>query len=1343
MKYNRPPFLFLLILLVNCLTIQRLLAQQETSYTFSHIDIENGLSNSFSLWAAEDCHGAVWFTTEAGITRITGDGCTALTTSNSDLNENGAEHLYYDKREDQIWVFSAASGLSLINCKTLEVKQHPEASKFHSKFMVYATDAVDGGIWMGYKDGVIQHRDVNGNYTLYSSENVEGLPSLRIRYILDDGHNHLYLGYNNRGLSVIDLGKHTVKYYKHDDADPFSLPANNVRIITLDQYQNVWVGTNHGLALFDPIKGTFTICSKANGFPMDTSGDNVVGLCMLRQGSLWMTSEPGGITILDLNDFYTHQPEKVRMQYLTPANSQLSSPHPRSILQDRFDNIWIGHYGTGIDLVMSKPSQFHVLTDSLSTINYDHSPHPLRFAYGIDIDSKDNLWIGGSSTLYRYRNNRIANEWNLSPYLGRPYGKTYLIFCDSGDRVWIGIDDVGALLFDPVKNEFHKIEFSEDFLDVHAFMEDKDGNIWIGTEMGVYLYNGKAAHLQSKMTQKDRNNVIFALKQDKLDRIWMGTFGSGIFIFDKDLNLCDTINTQIGLCNDNITQIYEDVDGGYWIATRGGLAYIKDPAHPHNIQNYGKAEGILDEHMRAVCQDQLGQIWVSTSTTISCWNPRNKRFSNFDYHNGIPNGGFVESSAGISDDGTLYFASPCGICYFNPRLIIDSQDVTPVQITRFEKKENYYLINFSVANYAQRNLVEYAYRMKGLDEDWHNTLGDTHVTFRDLNPGHYTFQVKARLRNGDWDNNSMAETSFYIAPPLYLRWWAILGYLLFFLGILSIIIYNYLNKVKFETYLKAEEKQRQDERHLNDERMRFYTNITHELRTPLTLILGPLEDLVNDKKLPEVYHHRLQTIHNSALRLLDLINEILEFRKTETQNRRLAVAKGDLRKVIREVGLHYDELNLNKQVKVSVLIPKEFPSIYFDAEVVTTILNNLLSNAMKYTAKGNVSISLQKVMREGMDYAVIKVSDTGYGIPQEALPHIFDRYYQADSKHQVSGSGIGLAIVKSLATLHEGDIEVESEIGKGSCFTFRILMGNSYPDALHKDESESKPVMVEFTSSVEKINETGSDQRPVLLVVEDNDDIRQYILESFDLDYQVYTATNGKEGLEAALQHIPDIIVSDIMMPIMDGIELCKSIKSDIRTSHIPVILLTAKNALEDKETGYDSGADSYLTKPFSAKLLQSRMLNLLTSRRRLAELLTRGNTVANTETSINIDNSPNSVASTPSLSPLDQQFIDKLNLTIAENISSDRLDITFLTEKMNMSNSTLYRKVKGLTDLSPNEYIRHNRLQLARQMLIDGLHNINETAYLTGFSSPNYFRDCFKAEFGMSPTEFIKKNEK
>ena len=390
-------------------------------------------------------------------------------------------------------------------------------------------------------------------------------------------------------------------------------------------------------------------------------------------------------------------------------------------------------------------------------------------------------------------------------------------------------------------------------------------------------------------------------------------------------------------------------------------------------------------------------------------------------------------------------------------------------------------------------------------------------------------------------------------------------------------------------------------------------------------------------------------------------------------------------------------------------------------------MNNLLSNAVKYTPEGEINLSMRPVTEGDNLYTEILVSDTGYGISPDALPHIFDRYYQAKGKHQASGTGIGLALVKSLADLHEGSLHVESETGKGTTFTFRILTENTYPDALHKEEkTESIP------EKPESLKEEENDTCPVILVVEDNDDIREYIATSFSNNYHILTATNGKEGIEQALKYIPDIIISDIMMPVMDGIELCKLIKEDVRTSHIPVILLTAKDSIQDKEEGYESGADSYLTKPFSAKLLHSRVHNLLESRKKLALLIT------NRTKELKPEQSQESMQ----LSKLDEEFLNRFTAIVEENIDTPQLDMPFMIGKMNMSHSTLYRKIKGLTGISGNEFIRKIRLKNSLRLLMEEGLNISEAAYASGFNDLGYFRACFKEEYGMAPSEYIKQKQ-
>lgn len=504
--------------------------------------------------------------------------------------------------------------------------------------------------------------------------------------------------------------------------------------------------------------------------------------------------------------------------------------------------------------------------------------------------------------------------------------------------------------------------------------------------------------------------------------------------------------------------------------------------------------------------------------------------------------------------------------------------------------------------------------------------------------------------------------------------------------------------------------------------------MTHELRTPLTLILGPLEDLLQDKTLSPGHANKLSAIRDSSVRLLNLINQLLEFRKTETENRRLCVERADLGKLVQEIGLRYKELNSNARVDFRLSIAPTDTTLYFDPDVMTIILDNLLSNAIKYTPQGSISLSIVTETTDGTRHTVIRVSDTGHGISAEALPHIFERYYQEDSPHRASGTGIGLALVKSLVSLHQGTIDAKSTPGEGSTFTVSLLTDNFYPDALHK---ESRTDAISPNAASGEQQETADDNRPIVLVVEDNADIREYIRSSLADRYNVVTAADGQEGLDAAQQQIPDLIVSDIMMPVMDGVTLCRLVKEDVQTSHIPVILLTAKDSTRDKEEGYAAGADSYLSKPFSAGLLISRIDNLLDNRRRLARLIGSQQTE---------ETGQEETDALRKLSKLDRNFLEKVNRVIEENMSLERMDIAFIADKMCMSHSTLYRKVKALMNISVNELVRDAKMRHAATLLESGEYTVTEVSDMTGFSSVPYFRQRFKEKYGMSPSEFMKK---
>ena len=669
----------------------------------------------------------------------------------------------------------------------------------------------------------------------------------------------------------------------------------------------------------------------------------------------------------------------------------------------------------------------------------------------------------------------------------------------------------------------------------------------------------------------------------------------------------------------------------------------------------------------------------------------------------------------------------------NNDLFVNLSQKQSVELTH---AQNSFELTFNVQNYSLVNQVEYAYMLKGLENSWYTVNENNSVTFRNIPPGKYEFLIKARIHNQEWPEEATSLT-IRINPPLWLTWWAKLIYILISASIIYFILHAYKKKLNLENLYTLEKKNHEQEQELNQERLRFYTNITHELRTPLTLIIGPLEDMQKDTSLPAKQAQKLSVIHQSALRLLNLINQILEFRKTETQNKKLCVCKGNIAPLIYEIGLKYKELNQKPKISFRIQIEKEEMSLFFDKEIVTIILDNLISNAIKYTEQGCITLSLYQTARNEVSYTEIKVSDTGYGISPEALPHIFDRYYQESGSHQASGTGIGLALVRNLVELHEGEIRVESIQNEGSTFYISLLTDNIYPNALHGDSTkQTEEEMISEAVPEDSQNTEPETSKPILLIVEDNEDIQKYIAESFSDSFEVITGSNGEEGKQQALNRIPDIIVSDIMMPVMDGITLCRQLKEDVRTSHIPVILLTAKDSLQDKEEGYEVGADSYLTKPFSASLLRSRINNLLDSRKKLIAQFQQAGTNHNPNSHLDEKRS----IITEALSKLDNEFIEKITQLVEDNLSSEKIDITYLSDKMCMSGSTLYRKMKALTGLSTNEYIRKVKMQNAERLLLEGKYNISEIAYKIGMNSTGYFRQCFKDEFGVSPSDYLKQ---
>ena len=1302
-----------------------------------HISSADGLSNDFVVGLAIDGQGYVWVATEAGVNRIAGKMCQPF--PQSPLTDGQRITAVFWHAATGQMLIGSERGLTVYQPSTGQTRVLTARDGLVASSIDCVATAGNDDVWLVYSSGQVQRMDCR---TLRVT-NLSMERTYRNRCALDDGQGHLYIGHSQNGMSIVDIGEGTMRHFEcrsgqWQDREANGLPGNNVRKIFKDDRDRIWVGTDNGMARFLPATGTFEKVAHADG----DYDYNVYDMLQSRDGTLWVATDIGGVAWLSANG---------DMRFDRSLQMKTSSLNTRCLAQDEFGNLWVGNHSTGVDFFSAGESDFTIM----GRADDDRRLHPV-YALAPDADG-GGFWAAGQDEMMLWRDGKEVKWWNGEHKTRQKHSSARCVMADRDGYVWVGIDDCGVFRFNRRKEQFEHIPLYPEEQDVLSFAEDGLGGVWIGGEAGVYHY------ADGRMTSQEMVNKVlkapvsyFYMIDDH--RLFMATIGDGIYLFDLANNTHRQLNIRDGLPSAKVNQAIHDRQRGLWLATDGGLVWLENPAKLSGMTVYGTDMGLADSHVLALQQDERGRIWMSTNSGISCFDKNTGRFYNYNDLDTHVSGGFSVGAAITADNGLMCFGSAAGICCFNPgnmnsRAILSApqisscraynptDDDTELQLlvpdgdgcvfTTY--RQNTLRLTFAMRDFAQADLVDYSYMMKGMDGKWYDIGNDHDVVFRGLQPGHYTFILRAKLRSQDWNQSKETQLSIVIEPPFWRTWWAYVIYFLLTLAFIGYVIRAYKRKLKLRNELELERRESQQKQEMNEERLRFFTNVTHELRTPLTLILGPLDDLMEDRGLSQLSRHHVTMIHKSAERLRNLINEILEFRKTETQNRRLTVARGDIGQFVREICLNYKELNRNAKVQIACNIAEGLPMVWFDSEIIATVMNNFLSNAIKYTDEGSITTTVEHA--DGK--LRIAVTDTGYGIAPEALPHVFERYYQAKGNHQASGTGIGLALVKSLAELHEGLVSVESQEGRGSCFALTLDADNTYPNALHKEDGESE----EGKMKSEEESDEAEDVQPQLLVVEDNDDIRQYIADTFGDDFRILQAANGEEGLQAAREHYPDIIVSDIMMPKMNGIELTRLLKGDIRTSHIPVILLTAKNADEDKEEGYDSGADSYLTKPFTAKLLASRVRNLLASRRRLAEMVANGGAsnppAASPQTSM-----PNTAgqSAVPQLSQMDQSFIDRLNRLIEDHIMQEDIDMAFVTDKLSMSHSTFYRKVKALTGMTATEYIRKRRLRHCYQLLESGDYNVNQAAAMTGFNQMAHFRETFKREFGILPSEVKKK---
>lgn len=1259
------------------------------------------LSNQFVMGVDIDADGRIWVATEEGLNCYDGIQNREYLKFNSGLSANYLNSVFCDREDPYVWIATRKAGLDRLDLRTGVITsfRHDEANpqSLVADDLTYIQQDAQGRIWVSsFPDGIDRLDKETGTFTHFNASTVKGFRQGRIRRFLvrDD---HLYVGYFDAGLSIVNLKDGTALDFRHDPADPRTLPSDEVRALFFDPGGNLWIGTMAGLALYTRTDRRFVVFRNLPGNPRSLPEGGVYDIDAAPDGRLLIGTDEGGVVTLDLGGAYFNVGGAVFLPLQTGSHTERFSA--RALQYDSFGNLWIGTYGDGLIAAGGTPS-------GIRNLRY---PNQLSAssATALGRSREGNLLVGhnagGVDVMEQESLREALKDISLS-------GSIRAIHTDRNGVLWAGSSEDGLLRQIPGLQPV-KTNLGQEHLDVRTFLEEQD-TLWVGTASGLYKLSLRDGTVFRRYTEADglSDNLIRSLARDAEGRLWVGTYGRGVVVLGPGMDSLARFSTFNYLDSDLVNALLCDGKGRVWAATGEGLVRFDGDNISTPSAIYTRREGLANDHIRALATDGEGNLWMSTHTGVSCLTERG-RILNFDQRDGLPGGNFNSGAVAASPDGTLYFGSTEGVAVIEPSLLLGGKNLpsvvfrTPEEGLSVDYRHGPMTVAFCVPDYLYSSRVEYAWRIPKLDPTWRTC--SSILTLNQPPYGTHTLEVRARLHGQSWGEET-SSIQITVRPPFWLNRWAYLLYFLLLLGAVFAIIWWQRRRMEKEYEQETLLRNQQ----IAEERLQFYTNITHELRTPLTLIISPLEDLSQNTEIPSAARQRISKVSQSANQLLALTNQLLEFRKTETDNKRLSVRWGNLSTFVEELVARFDEISDNRRTAFVMQVEPDI-HLWFDPTAMTLILNNLLSNAVKYTPEGRITLSLHR--QENGD-VVIGVEDTGYGIPEESISRIFDRYYQADGPHQASGTGIGLALVKSLCQLHKIAIQVTSRTGAGTRFNLTMDSQETYPEADHLEpEAEAGGPSA---SPVEAPAPEDNDARPLILVVEDNTGICDYIRESLSDSYRVAIAHNGKEGLAEALHQVPDIIISDIMMPVMDGIALCKAVKNDIVTSHIPVILLTAKSSTESRKEGYDVGADSYIVKPFNRDLLVSRIENILMTRKRLANCLAQG-------------------GSPQELSPVDNTFLQRFTREVEASLQTDTADVENLAATLCMSPSTLYRKIKGLAGISPNELIRNIKLDKAANLLKTTDLTIAEIAYQCGIGSPIYFRTVFKDRFGKTPSEF------
>ena len=1342
-------------------------AQAQLRHTeFLNIGVENGLSHSSVTSIAQDSIGFIWVGTKHGLNRYDGTNFKIYSQHEPYQIGNDISVLKIDSH-NRLWVGTNGDGLFLYNplndtFQPISLESSPGRSNHYMEIHALFEDK-DGIMWIATEKGIYSY-DASGKSRHYQLKEDKSDSSNKndIRAMLEAPADRIWIGTFGSGLYLFDKKSGE---FTHFDTRPFDGIKDNtdyINTLFTDEKGNLLVGTNgQGLKYFDFQQNR--ISNYLAGTPYD---DLLIVRCIWQDklNNLWIGTD--GLGILHITRKPGQPLEIKNYQNNHNVHNSLSSNTINVFFEDRQSNLWIGSAKKGINLIKKE------------TTNIEQYYSDGKGEYKIPVLSvfhdKHGLWLGTDGeglTLLKPRHEK--SHYEISRFFCKATNNGYVgdfIQCikpANDGSFWIAIYAQGLHRFYPemqnTRDETGK-SIPRHFIS-HNNVQDilvlPSGDLWIATWGGGLVYFDTKVQMSWPYKHEPGNPAslggdnVLALSPDSDGCLWLATYGDGLSMYNPVTKKFKNYKAENypGLASNYIFALLRGDDNCLWLATKEGPVRFNPKTSEFETIPMNEAD-MQRRNTVSLLKDKDGNIWAGTQKGIMRIQKDNNQVSFIPglYDN------FCLKSAFKDEDGKLYFGSNERVVAFYPSQIqfetpvpamcltgfklfskpvaINAQSVLKQQIC-FEKKivlkhnQSVFSIEYAALDYSFSKNINYEFKLAGRDEDWQSVGTQNTVTFTNLPSGKYTFMVRP-AGEPSYQQATPAQIEIQVLPPFWLTWWAYLIY--FALIIITLYLFRRytLKWSEIKNELKLEKFKREQEEHIYELKQHFFTNISHDIRTPLTLIAGSINKLFNRENMDAAEQKYLKLIRTNTNRLLNLTGELLNFRKLETGNVTLRVSEENLVEFVQEIYISYTQFAINKHIEYKFDYSQPEISVWIDKVQFERAVCNLISNAFKYTPeKGEISV---KVNYANDGEATVSVADTGEGIEAGEISHIFNRFYQVDKQAEGNGFGVGLAITCEIVLLHGGNIQVKSARGKGSEFTIHLQPGKEHLKNAEFISSPSKASILSehFTDDEVKVAPDRLPEQDLkefsVLLIEDNPDIRTYLTDLLSPQYSIYEASNGQEGFERALELVPDIIISDIMMPVMDGITFCRKLKSDMRISHIPVILLTARTLINSIIEGFETGADEYLTKPFDERILLTRVNNLLQNRKRIREQISK-------EAIIN----PQEI----SLTSQDSIFLSKLVSYIEEHIEEPELNIAQMASTMAMSHSNLYKKIKALTGMTVIGFVKDFRLKRAAQLLVQNQLNITEIAYMVGYSERRYFSDDFKKRFGQSPKEYMEKHKK